>query len=87
MRNSLKSWYYCAMSKTQEKKAARLAEAKDFIKERRKSQIAIFEANFKAGLSIYEANKDKFTPEQISEMETEIESNLNYIEEYKSKWL
>jgi hypothetical protein len=75
------------MSKTQEKRAARLAESEEFIKERRKSQIAIFEANFKAGLSIYEANKDKLTLEQIAEMEAEIESNLNYIEEYKSKWL
>jgi len=75
------------MSKTQEKRARRLAESQEFIKERRQQQIAVFESNFNVGLNVYEANKDKLTPEQIEQMEAEIERNKALIEEYKAKWL
>ena len=75
------------VSKTQEKRANRLAEAEVFVKERRERQIAIFESNFKVGLKVYEDNKDKLTPEQVAQMEEEIERNKAFIEEYKAKWL
>ena len=75
------------VSKTQEKRAARLAEAEAFVKERRERQIAIFESNFEVGLKVYEDNKDKLTPEQVAQMEEEIERNKTFIEEYKAKWL
>jgi hypothetical protein len=75
------------VSKTQEKRANRLAEAEAFVKERRERQIAIFESNFEVGLKVYEDNKDKLTPEQVAQMEEEIERNKVFIEEYKAKWL
>ena len=75
------------VSKTQEKRANRLAEAEVFVKERRERQIAIFESNFEVGLKVYEDNKDKLTPEQVAQMEEEIERNKTFIEEYKTKWL
>ena len=75
------------MSKTQEKKAARLSEAQEFVKQRRVRNLEIFESNFEVGLKVYEANKDKLTPEQVAEMEDEIERNQNLIKEYKERWL
>ena len=75
------------MSKTQDKKAARIAEAHAFVKERRRQQIEVYEANFEVGLKVYEDNKDKLTPEQITEMEEDIERNIQFIKEYKEKWL
>ena len=75
------------MSKTQEKKAARLAEAEAFVKERRTRNLEIFESNFEVGLKVYEDNKDKLTPEQVTEMEAEIERNRALIKDYKERWL
>jgi cob(I)alamin adenosyltransferase len=75
------------MSKTQNKRAERLAEAEDFVKERRKRNLEIFESNFEVGLKIYEQNKDKLSPEEIEHMEAEIERQKNTIEEYRAKWL
>ena len=75
------------MSKTQEKKAARLAEAAEFVKERRVRNLEIFESNFEVGLKIYEQNKDKLSPEEIAHMESEIERQREILEEYKAKWL
>ena len=75
------------MSKTQEKRAQRKAEQEAFIKQRRMDQYMAFQANFDAGLKIYEANKDKLTPEQIAELDAEIERNLEQLKEFKEKWL
>jgi hypothetical protein len=76
-----------AVSKTQEKKAARLSEAQDFVKQRRVRNLEIFESNFEVGLKVYEDNKDKLTPEQVTEMEAEIERNRALIKDYKERWL
>jgi len=75
------------VSKTQEKKAARLAEAAEFVKERRVRNLEIFESNFEVGLKIYEQNKDKMSPEEIAHIEEEIIRQKDLIEEYKAKWL
>ena len=75
------------MSKTQEKKAARLAEAEAFVKERRTRNLEIFESNFEVGLKLYEQNKDKLSPEEVAYMEEQIERQKETIEEYKAKWL
>jgi len=75
------------VSKTQEKKAARLAQAQEFVKERRQRQIEIFESNFEVGLKMYEDNKDKLTPEQVAEMDADIERNRALIKDYKERWL
>lgn len=75
------------MSKTSEKRAARAAEAADFVKQRREMTLEIFERNFEVGLKIYEDNKDKMSPEEIILLEAEMESAQKAIEEYKAKWL
>ena len=75
------------VSKTQEKRAQRLAEQEAFIKQRRMDQYFAFQANFDAGLKIYEANKDKLTPEQIAQLNAEIEHTLESLKEFKEKWL
>lgn len=74
------------MSKTQDKKAARIAEAKAFVQARRQSQIAIFESNFNAGIKFFLENKEKMSPEEITLIEAEIEKNKTLIEEFKEKW-
>jgi len=75
------------MSKTQDKKSARIAESKAFVKERRIRNLEIFESNFEVGMKVYEDNKDKLSPEEVAHMEEEIERNKTLIEEYKAKWL
>jgi hypothetical protein len=75
------------VSKTQEKRAARLSESEEFVKERRIRNLEIFESNFEVGLKIYEENKDKLSLEEVAHMEEEIERNQNLIKEYKEKWL
>jgi hypothetical protein len=75
------------MSKTQDKKATRLAESAAFVKERRIRNLEIFESNFEVGLKVYEENKDKLSPEEVAYMEAEIERNQELIKEYKEKWL
>ena len=73
-----------AVSKRQEKIAARQAEAAAFVNERRAMQIALFEQNFETGLKIYEANKDKLSKEEAAILEIEIEKNRTLIEKLKS---
>jgi hypothetical protein len=74
------------MSKTQDKRALRKAEAEEFVRERRKKQIAIFESNFEAGIKYFEENKDKMSEEEIAIITLEIQSNLETIEEFKKTW-
>jgi len=74
------------MSKTQEKRARRAAERDEFIKERRQVQLAVFESNFKVGMEFFENNKDKMSPEEVSQIEEEIEKNRQLIQEWKDKW-
>lgn len=74
------------MSKTQEKRALRKAEAKDFVKQRRQAALSMFERNFEVGMKIYEDNKDKMSPEEIATLEAEIESAKKAVEDFKAKW-
>ena len=74
------------MSKTQDKRALRKAEAEEFVRERRKKQIAIFESNFEAGIKYFEENKDKMSEEEIAIITLEIQSNLETIEDFKKTW-
>jgi cob(I)alamin adenosyltransferase len=75
------------MSKTQEKRAQRLAQAADFVKQRRELTLAMFEQNFDIGMKIYQDNKDTMSVEDITLLEAEIESARKAMEEYKEKWL
>ena len=74
------------MSKTQDKKAARIAEAREFVRERREVQLAIFESNFNVGLQLFEDKKAEMSPEEIELIESEIVKNRQLIDEYRASW-
>jgi hypothetical protein len=74
------------MSKTQDKKAQRLAESAEFVTKRRQDTLDFFENQFATGLAIFEENKDKLSEEEIRVLEGEIENNKAAIEEFKKKW-
>ena len=57
------------MSKTQDKKAARIAEAAAFVKVRRTQNLKMFEQSFKAGVQMMESQKEKFSPEELESLE------------------
>jgi hypothetical protein len=71
------------MSKRQEKIAKNVAEQQAFLKERRALQLHAFEKHFEQGLSMYEENKDKLTPEEDAEMQNLMEQNKALIEKLK----
>ena len=48
-------------------------------------QLAIFQANFDVGMQLYEANKDKMSPEEIELVEIEIQKNKELLEGLKSE--
>ena len=73
------------MSKRQEKIEARKTEQQAFIAQRRKMQLAIFQANFDVGMKLYEDNKDKMSPEEIELVEIEIKKNKELLEKLKSE--
>ena len=75
-----------SLSKTQEKRAKRKAEAEEFVRERRKSQITMFEHKFDTGMRFYMENKEKMSEEEQALIESEIEKNRKLIEEFKEKW-
>jgi len=72
------------MSKTQEKRQRRAAETAQFLAERHAMNLAMFEQNFNTGLAIYEANKDKMSPEEIEIIEAQIEANRKLLDELKN---
>jgi cob(I)alamin adenosyltransferase len=73
------------MSKRQEKIEARKAEQQAFIAERRKMQLAIFQANFDIGMKLYEDNKDKMSAEEIELVEVEIKRNQELLDKLKNE--
>lgn len=74
------------MSKTQDKRVARKAEAEEFVRQRREAQITMFENNFEVGLRFYEENKDKMSEDEQALIEQEIEKNRKLIDEFREKW-
>jgi hypothetical protein len=74
------------MSKTQDKKAQRLAESAAFVHKRRQDTLEFFEHQFAAGLALFENNKDKLSEEEVTLLEAEIENNKSAIEDYKKQW-
>lgn len=74
------------MSKTQDKKAARLLESKAFVRERRINQFAYFEANLEAGKQLMDSNKDKLTPEELVTLKEEYEASVATLEKLRQEW-
>jgi hypothetical protein len=73
-------------SKTQIKRAARIAESEAFVKERRRQVLTLFQQNFETGLKFYEDNKEKMSAEEQTAIEAEIEKNLSLIKQKKEEW-
>jgi hypothetical protein len=73
------------MSNKQDKKEQRIQESKEFLKERRKIQLAVFQINFDKGLAFYENVKEKLSPEEVATIEAQIEENKALIEKLKSE--
>lgn len=73
------------MSKRQEKIKQKIAERAEFISERRKTQLAVFESNFESGLRMFENNKDKLTPEQTAVLDKQMEENRELLEKLRDE--
>ena len=57
------------MSKTQDKRKARMEESKTFIQERRQVQYEILKNNFDIGVKLYLDNKEKMSEDEINQVE------------------
>jgi hypothetical protein len=57
------------MSKTQDKRKARIEESKAFVQERRQLQYEILKNNFDIGVKLYLDNKDKMSEDEINQVE------------------
>lgn len=68
------------MSKTQEKRARRIAEQQEFLRARKTIQLAMFEQALEAGLAVYENNKEKLSAEDIAKIEAQLEENRQLID-------
>jgi len=73
------------VSKTQDKRARRKEEARIFVAARLSQNLAMFEQNFEAGVQMYEANKDKLSEEERTEIEAQMALNRKLIDELKPK--
>ena len=74
------------MSKTQEKKEQNIAQAAEFLKERRHMQMSVFKSNFDTGVQIYLANKEKMSPEEIEVIEKEMASAQELMDKLEVEW-
>jgi hypothetical protein len=72
------------MSKTQDKRKQRAEETARFLAERHAMNLLMFEQNLEAGIALYEANKDKLTPEEIETLEAQIKQNRELIDRLKN---
>jgi uncharacterized Fe-S cluster-containing radical SAM superfamily protein len=68
------------MSKTQDKKQERIAEAADFVKERRKLQLHMLEQNYETGVQLYEAQKETLSSEEIEKIEGMMKEQRNALD-------
>lgn len=73
------------MSKTQEKRARRIAEQQEFLRARRIVQLAMFEQALEAGLAVYENNKEKLSADDISKIEAQLEENRQLVDRLRSE--
>lgn len=57
------------MSKSQDKRKASIQEAANFVAERRKIQLAMLEQNYEMGVRLFESQKEKLSPEEVTQIE------------------
>jgi hypothetical protein len=71
------------MSKRQEKIQESIERQKEFISARRQQQLLMLEQAYEVGLSIYEKNKDKLSPEEVEKIEAMKAEQIAAIEKLK----
>jgi len=72
------------MSKTQDKRHKAIMDQAEFLSKRHAMNLMMFEQNLEAGIAVFEANKDKLSPEEIELLETQIAENKKLIDELKN---
>lgn len=73
------------MSKTQDKRARRKAEQQEFLRARKISQLIMFEKALEFGLQVYQDNKDKLSPQDIADIEKQLEENRALVEKLRGE--
>ena len=73
------------MSKTQEKRARRLAEQQAFLAEKWAKQTAVLEQNYADGLELFEKHKDKLSEDDRLVIEKEMATQREFIDKFKTE--
>lgn len=73
------------MSNRQNKIQASIDNQQEFISARRQQQLMMLEQAYETGLKIYEANKDKMSPEEIEQIEKMKAEQLELLEKVKNE--
>lgn len=73
------------MSNRQDKIERRKAEQQLFLSARRSQQLMMLEQAYETGLRIYEANKDKMSPEEIEQVEKMKAEQIALLEQIRNE--
>jgi hypothetical protein len=73
------------MSNRQNKIQASIDNQQEFISASRQQQLMMLEQAYETGLKIYEANKDKMSPEEIEQIEKMKAEQLELLEKVKNE--
>ena len=71
------------MSNRQDKIKESIERQREFISVRRQQQLLMLEQAYEVGLSIYEKNKDKLSPEEVEKIEAMKAEQIAAIEKLK----
>jgi hypothetical protein len=72
------------MSNRQDKIQANIDSQQEFLSARRTQQLIMLEQAYETGLRIYEANKDKMSPEEIQQVEAMKAEQLELLEKVRN---
>lgn len=72
------------MSNRQDKIKANIDSQQEFLSARRTQQLMMLEQAYETGLRIYEANKDKMSPEEIKQIEGMKAEQLELLEKVRN---
>jgi len=73
------------MSNRQDKIQANIDNQQAFLSARREQQLMMLEQAYETGLKIYEANKDKMSPEEIEQVEKMKTEQLELLEKVRNE--
>jgi hypothetical protein len=72
------------VSNRQDKIKANIDSQQEFLSARRTQQLMMLEQAYETGLRIYEANKDKMSPEEIKQIEGMKAEQLELLEKVRN---